>query len=168
MVTYLFLRVPIFGFFHEFYQSCYLCKKLVYDGTCYFAYFQVMCHTVIAFNRFTVFFHPMLHKRLWNMKVLRFILLALMLAPLPAIARQLPVSLTYAFFDDSRVSITYDDLAVQRLVVIIGASIYMPCSLLALVLNLCAIVKYRMLKKANVVHITESQDIRLLGSFQDF
>lgn len=52
--------------------------------------FQPLCHTVIAFNRFTAFAYPVNHKRIWNRRTVLLVLvsmatIALLLTGIPSV-----------------------------------------------------------------------------------
>ncbi|KAH7712110.1 hypothetical protein AAVH_20570 [Aphelenchoides avenae] len=93
--TYIFTRIPNSGFFTDFYSSHGHLAKVGYDVAGYCCYFQAIGHSIIAFNRWSVFYYPRFHEALWRGRTLWLLIFALILSPFPFIAIQLPTMASY-------------------------------------------------------------------------
>ncbi|KAI1701101.1 srg family chemoreceptor domain-containing protein [Ditylenchus destructor] len=81
-INYGLSRIAMFGFFVDFYLEWTLGAKLIYELTGYCAWFQACAHTLIAFNRFTVFYFNRSHAKIWSGRCMVLLLIGLFISPL--------------------------------------------------------------------------------------
>lgn len=114
------VRLPAHLHFTEFYSDCYWCPKIAYEWSGYFSDLQCLCHIVIACNRFTVFFAPRIHQRIWKGTPLKVVVVALPLVSLAMISYMLPVPLTYSLDSGEIFNEGYEDPSIRKVSVDAG------------------------------------------------
>ncbi|KAH7710763.1 hypothetical protein AAVH_21929 [Aphelenchoides avenae] len=67
----------------------------------YQLYFLFCTHTAIAFNRYTAFLRPTMHRRLWSDRSMKLFVLVVALLPLPGAATRLFYTTSIVDTDDA-------------------------------------------------------------------
>ncbi|KAH7718418.1 hypothetical protein AAVH_14100 [Aphelenchoides avenae] len=154
----------MFGLFVDVYVDWDAGAKFLYESTNFCAWFQVCAHTVIALNRFSAFFFAQRHQRIWRGKNVLVIVALLLVSVIPGFVPCIAEPVHYSVLDDGRIALSYYKVSVHEATKIASASYYIPLSLLAFIVNIAGVVKYRQLVRVGVIRdFGQNQDIRLLG-----
>ncbi|KAH7712641.1 SRV-1 protein [Aphelenchoides avenae] len=83
MNSWIYIRFPFLGLFLDFYVNKWPLATFLAGISSYCCYFQPFGHLALAVNRFSAFYMPVLHWKLWSGRRLKCVLLLLAIAPLP-------------------------------------------------------------------------------------
>uniref|UniRef100_A0A7E4VJB1 Serpentine receptor class gamma n=1 Tax=Panagrellus redivivus TaxID=6233 RepID=A0A7E4VJB1_PANRE len=153
LITSLFaVRLVNFGIFTNFYLNNAWLASAMYTLSNVFAYQQFIGQTLISMNRFTVFWLPTKHKRIWKRKWYLFILIGLPLLVIPTrISDGGKVEVTKSGVLGSYASDAMEDRALYM-----TSTVYIVNGTLTVIFSVLSVLKYwRLRVSGNVMPIPQ-------------
>uniref|UniRef100_A0A7E4WAG0 Serpentine receptor class gamma n=1 Tax=Panagrellus redivivus TaxID=6233 RepID=A0A7E4WAG0_PANRE len=146
-------RFISYGFFTEFYLDNQWLAAARFTLSNVFGYGQFVGQTLISINRFTVFWFPAKHKRIWTRKWYLIVLIGL---PLLVIPTRLP-NVGKIVFSKSGAAATYADEVMETRALYMTSTVYFVNGTITAILSVLTIFKYWRLRVGNVMPIPQIQ-----------
>ncbi|KAI1709879.1 srg family chemoreceptor domain-containing protein [Ditylenchus destructor] len=156
-------RAYSYGLFLDIFEGNVTLCRVFYFLSGYWSYFQCFAHLTIAVNRFTVFVFPFRYKSLWKPKILVLTLIANALLPLPFLSFRITAKAEYFYVGPNQLGIKYTDPNVRFLAGMTSAAISVITSLASAILEISALIVFKLQSRRFPVSQDNLNNLRLLG-----
>ena len=149
------LKLPLL--FVDFFKNQEVLASVSLNLVSYFSLMQYLGHLLMYFNRFTLFWFPLKHERIWRRN---WYIYALILGSLLNICYKFYEPATYTFGPDNVVGIALINQSLHELSYVLATFIYGITTFLAAVFNVLTFIKFKSSK-----HSTNTTEKRLFRKY---
>uniref|UniRef100_A0AC35F674 Serpentine receptor class gamma n=1 Tax=Panagrolaimus sp. PS1159 TaxID=55785 RepID=A0AC35F674_9BILA len=150
-------KLPSFGIVPDFYKNNGWLATVWFNGSGYFVFLQFISHTLIAFNRFTLFWFPVTYAKIWSKPWYTILVL---IFPIIGLSHRIFEPGVFQYSANGEVVVRLvNDYAVSATYAV-SSGLYFTCTAIQAIFNILAMLKYNNYKQSNVK--TKQNDMGLL------